>query len=563
MAALSLGYAVFSIPFLVSLYSAEKILAHSEPIHLQHEVKVTLKLIQVYVTDKKGLPVLELGKNEFIVYDNGKKQNISEYEKHVISFPRQRNVVQREEIMETQPSSGWHLLPRKFILFFDFAFNNGIGLEKARRSAFHFIDTQLQRTDEVGVLSYSAMKSLTLHEHLTRDRRRIREVIRKVGIQDIAGRAENFEAEYWRLTKQGENPKDASKAGSVFNREDEAMELSIIKTQREESKLQASNFARKIIDLSKALRYIPGPKHIVLFSSGVPYSLITGIKPPQNYPAKFESFEQTYLSLTFEDMLKELSAANCAIYALDTQEASSALSSDVQTRGAFTLQKMASATGGKYFGNINNYEKHLDKIQALTGCYYVLGYYVDDKWDGAYHKIKVEVTRPGCVVHAQKGYFNPKPFKDYNDLERMLHLVDLALSEEPLFQTPVRLPLEIVPCRAESKGNLRLEGTIPIEKIRDVLAGKSEFVAIIFDDNGNIVTLRRNEKETYTLTSESFTFGAEFSLSPGTYQCRLVIRNLETGRGAVASATAVVPSMQPAPKRPFSPDPQESQPGRK
>jgi hypothetical protein len=120
--------------------------------------------------------------------------------------------------------------------------------------------------------------------------------------------------------------------------------------------------------------------------------------------------------------------------------------------------------------------------------------------------------------------------------------VDLALSEEPLFQTPVRFPLEVVPCPAGSKGNLCLSANIPGVKIRDVLAGKSEFVAVIFDDKENIVTLSRNEKKTFALTGELFSFGASFSLPPGKYQCRLVIRNLETGRGAVASATAVIPN---------------------
>ncbi|MBP1766223.1 MAG: hypothetical protein H6P98_338, partial [Candidatus Aminicenantes bacterium] len=112
---------------------------------------------------------------------------------------------------------------------------------------------------------------------------------------------------------------------------------------------------------------------------------------------------------------------------------------------------------------------------------------------------------------------------------------------EPLFQTPVRFPLEVVSCPVGAKGNLCLAAKIPVEKIREVLTGKSEFVAVIFDDKENIVTLRRNEKKTFTLTGELFSFGAALSLSPGKYQCRLIIRNLDTGRGAVASTTAVIP----------------------
>src|SRR4030042_192322 len=65
---------------------------------------------------------------------------------------------------EIQGPPTQELLPRKFFLLFDFAFNNGIGLEKARKAAAHFIDHEVLPTDEISLLSYSAAKSLKLHE---------------------------------------------------------------------------------------------------------------------------------------------------------------------------------------------------------------------------------------------------------------------------------------------------------------------------------------------------------------------------------------------------------------
>jgi VWFA-related protein len=501
---------------------------------LRHEVKVTLKLVQVYITDKKGNPVLDLGKDDFAVFDEGQEQKITEFERHILDLsPRDEA---EAEIVETPAQPARELMPRKFFLFFDFAFNNGIGIEKARKAALHFIDTQLQPQDEVGVLSYSAIKSLKLHEYLTTDHQKVREVARGFRLEQIAGRAEDVEARYWQA-KTGENPKDASRSGGVNDRED----AEAIRRDRRESENQTHQFARKMIDLSKALRYIPGHKHIVLFSSGVPYSIIYGIQVAYGHP-DISDWGNAGLRFKYEDMIKKLSAANCSIYALDTQELAGTIDRDTSMRGRYTLEKMAGATGGKYFGNINNYERHLEKIQDLTGCYYVLGYYVDDTWDGAYHKIKVEVTRPGFKVHAQKGYFNPKPFTEYNDLEKMLHLVDLALSEEPLLQTPVRFPLEVVPFEAGGKANLCLTAEIPVDKIQEVLKDKTEIIGLIFDEQENIVAFKRNEREGSLLAGERFSFSASFSLPEGAYKCRLVIRNLETGRGAVASATAVIPS---------------------
>lgn len=385
------------------------------------------------------------------------------------------------------------------------------------------------------MLSYSAIKSLKLHEYLTTDHQKVREVARKFRMEQVAGRAEDFEVEYWQAVTS-ENPIDASRSGGVDHKED----AEAIRRDREESGNQTLHFAQKMTDLSKALRYIPGHKHIVFFSSGVPYSIIYGIQVAYGHPG-ISDWGNPVLRFKYEDMLKELSEANCSVYALDTQELRGTIDRDTSMRGSYTLQKMAAATGGKYFGNINNYEQHIEKIQDLTGCYYVMGYYVDDMWDGAYHKLKVEVTKPGCKVHAQKGYFNPKPFTEFNDLEKMLHLVDLALSEEPLFQTPIRFPLEVVPCATEGKANLCLAAHIPLEEIRDLLSGKVEVIAVIFDEKENIVALKRNERKGSELSGEHFDFSATFSLPPDSYKCRLVIRNMETGRGAVASATAVAP----------------------
>jgi VWFA-related protein len=500
---------------------------------LRYEVQVTLKLVQVYVTDKKGNPVLDLTKDDFLIFDEGKPQKITEFEKHVL--------VQKEEAQpQVQETPAQQLMPRKFFLLFDFAFNNGLGLEKARKAAIYFIDNELQPTDEISLLSYSAIKSLKLHEYLTTDHKKVRDVVKRIGMESISGRAENFEAQYWQA-KAFANPADATRAGSVFDPKEifgEEREWGWTQN-RQESKMQANNFAMKMMELAKALRYVPGHKVVVLLSSGVPYSLVYGVQSPFG-KIGVEELGEFWLQQKFEDMLKELSAANCTIYALDTQELSATIDSDLRMQGASSLQKITSATGGKYFGNINNYEQHVEKIQELTGCYYVLGYYVDDKWDGAYHKIKVEVSRPSCNVLAQRGYFNPKPFKEYNDLERMLHLVDLALSEEPLFQTPYSFPLEIVPCSPGGKANLCLAAQVPLDEIREIMTGPVEMVTVIFDEKEDITVLKKSQRKVSALSGERVSLGGSFSLPPGTYKCRLIIRNLETGKGAVASTTAVI-----------------------
>jgi len=515
------------------IYATTQIQKEKTP--LRHEVEVTLKLIQVYVMDKKGNPVLDLEKEDFILLDNGKQQTITEFERHVLSLPSPKEEAQIEIAKETPLPAPRELMSRKFFLFFDFAYNTAKGILKAREAALHFIDTQLQPSDEIGVLSYSAIKSLTLHEYLTTDHQKVREVVKKFGIENIAGRAEDFEAEYWRAVTD-ENPRDASRAGGVFQKEDDSYFLS---QDRKASEFQVLNFAQKMTDLAKALRYIPGYKSMLLFSSGVPYSLIYPIQSPYG-DLRLGSWGESRLRLKYEEMLKELSASNCAVYALNTEELAATVNKDLRMTGSFTLQKVTDSTGGKYFGNINNYQKHIENIQNLTGCYYVVGYYIDEKWDGKYHKVKVYVRRRGCEVHAQQGYFSSKPFGEYTKLEKMLHLFDLALSEKSLYQSPLRFPIEALSCSIDKEANLCLISKIPVEEIQEDSKGRIEIVSLIFDARGDNIEFRRAEKDISKLVNEQVYYYSFFSLSPGNYKGRVVIRNLETGRGAVATSAVAI-----------------------
>jgi VWFA-related protein len=524
---------------------------HQDKAQLRYEVAVTLKLVQVFVIDKKGNPVLDLRKEDFLIHDNGKIQTISEFERHALKLPSREPESPLLSFDATPLQPPRDLMPRKFIFLFDFAYNNPRGIVKAREAALHFIDTQLRPTDEVGVLSYSGMGGLQLWEYLTSDHPKVRDVVEAFGLKKVSGRVDNLQEKYYEAVT-GQNPADAAGWGKVTLRGNEKSlpdmgakpDLEAKPEMRpwvyaEKGDLQALMFADRLKDLALALRYEPGQKSIVFLSSGVPYSLIYGIQAPYG-DGRFGSFGESLLKQRYEDMLKELAASNCIIYALDTEEIGASLKKDLRTMGAFTLQKITSATGGKYFGNINQYEKHIEKIQNLTGCYYVLGYSIDEKWDGAFHQLKVEVVRPGYELHAQKGYYSPKPFREYSELEKMLHLVDLALNEDPVFQVPIRIPVATLPCPADKKVNLCLAAELPLEKIQEVLQGKFEIVSVVFDDRGNTVELKREVKTAAEFPKENAIHQANFMLAPGTYECRVIIRNLETGRGAVGGTSVII-----------------------
>jgi VWFA-related protein len=221
----------------------------------QHEVTVTLKLIQVYVSDKEGNPILDLTKDDFVLYDNGRVMTLTDFEIHRLT---------REEKPETSPE----ILPRinrKFFLLLDAYRNDAPGLKKARSTALHFINTKVHPTDEIGLLSYSIGQGLVIREPLDTSHDKIREAISSVKLF----------------------PSITSSDGGAT-----AMQ-------------EAVDFTTDLNEFSVSLRYIPGYKYIILFSAGLPRSLFESGDPRLRYE--------------FEKLIKELASSSTQIFTVDTQ----------------------------------------------------------------------------------------------------------------------------------------------------------------------------------------------------------------------------------------------------
>ncbi|MDP2913911.1 MAG: VWA domain-containing protein [Candidatus Aminicenantes bacterium] len=562
---LILAGAFLSGPSVDGISAAQEAVRLQKP--LEHQVVVTLKLIQVYVTDKKGAPVQDLKKEDFVVFDNGREMTLTDFEKHILETAARTPKPQppEEKIVPTPipPADRVTVMSRKFFLFFDFAFNNQRGVNKAQEAALHFLDTELLPGDEVGLLSYSTVKGLSIHEYLTTDHKKLREAVAAMNAKGLSGRADDVEQEYWRLMTQESTPPDLS--------------LDVL-VRRQDAKSQARAFMLKLTSLAKAFRYIPGRKNLLLFSTGIASSLIYGNQAgtPQGTSgvsdrSKLE-LPDFVLRTQYEEMYKELSAANCSIFAFDSREAAKVptlfdydeqtfgsrssrdlftvggvqqntnmILKDENVTGLYALTKLSKETGGKYYGNINEYERNMDQLQNLTGSYYILGYSIGEPWNGKFHEIMVEVRRKGVEVRAQSGYYNPKPFAEYSDLEKQLHLFDLALSDRPLFQTPLAFSLSVLSFAPSENGRLEMLSKIPANVLEKFSGKKVEIISLVLDENENLAALQRIEADLTKYKGMDVFCAAGTALAPGNYRCRFVIRDLQNGTGAVASGRAFIP----------------------
>ena len=298
---------------------------------------------------------------------------------------------------------------------------------------------------------------------------------RRSALKNIAGRADEIEQQYW---LQIENPALGGAAPRLGLSDIEMARLDSI--HQAGSKTISGPWTR----LAQALRLVQGQKSVLFFSNGIPSSLVNasrsaggsiysgggsgisrdgmgGSSPQRGSTFLVGNYELRPLQ---EALFKEFGASDCSIYAFDTRESSKIpalfeldqmntlagggtlgadgkIFRDDKTTGMDSLKSLSKQTGGKYYSNIILHEKSLEEVSAVTGAYYVLGYTISTAADGKFHDIKIEVKRPGCQVRTQPGYFNPKPYREYTDLEKNIQLFDLALNERSEFQTPK--PLQI------------------------------------------------------------------------------------------------------------------------
>ena len=433
--------------------------------------------------------------------------------------------------------------------------------------------------DEVALVSYSMLKGFVVNEYLTTDHAKVQKAIEDVGQKEIVGRADEVEEQYWQQATEGLRTWENSQGGGEKGDSQEVRETNV---KRWESKQIAQRFLLGMSTLAKALRIVPGQKQFILFSSGIPASLLYGNQggtPMGNRDSNTGQFKagsgvlfetgDPVLRSQAEEMNKEFAAAGCSFFVFDTRESAmktSMFERDSQTlesgnrtafsptsafdtnsmyksnriTGAETLNQLAKATGGEYFSNIDRYEKNFDQVQAMTGTYYVLGYPVNEQWDGKFHEVKVEVKRKGCEVRAQAGYFNPKPFSEYSDLEKQLHLFDLALNERAFSRLPVSVPMTALTIAAEGITRLAVLAKVPGEVTAKFSGNRLEFVAIFFDGKGEISDIVREETDPASLRGHDLAFAAGATLKPGDYLCRLVIRDMDSGMSAVASTKATI-----------------------
>jgi hypothetical protein len=316
--------------------------------------------------------------------------------------------------------------------------------------------------------------------------------------------------------------------------------------------------------LAKVLRPIPGFKNILLFSGGFARRYLYGGRrgvvmsewtTVDELAAQLKTYDGAQASASLRDdhtaMIKEFKASNCPIYTIDVSRVRTG--GDVQGQlgvsggplrefeGEDSLRQVAGGTGGKFYAKTMAEGRIAEDIRSSTSAYYVLGYAVEETYDGKFHKIKVVVKRKGVDVTTQGGYFSAKPFKEFTRFEKLMHVVDAALSETPDLQVPYEIPVAALPVMIKGWSQALVFARASQAVLTDVLGNKAEAYLLLIDDKGDVASIKRFTIPDLTTGKEILFPSFLLPAKPGRYVCRVVVRNLETGRAARGGAPLTIP----------------------
>jgi len=465
------------------------------------------------------------------------------------------------------------VLPRKFFMIFDFAFMDPSAIIKARQTGLRFLDTVVQPGDAVTLISYSPTRNLVLHEYMAVDLKKVRQIVEAFGLRNVAGRAENLQDYYLAqmqadladaLAPQGRGDQGLSQSDPSLMEMLRARGTVIGESQKAGYAQQVLHFSQALKNLASTLRYISGTKYVLFFSSGIARQILYGKKlaavsvqewsTPEQLAANLAAYDDAQSDSSLRDvyteMLDEFKTANCQVFSFNESKVRGEYGIEDSTMnsqglrelsGEDSLRQFASETGGKYYNNTMDVAKALADVQSLTGAFYVLGYRVDEKWDGAYHKVKVKVSRKGAKVQAQAGYYNLKAFEKFTAFEKLLQLVDLALGETPQYGLPVEIPLSAVPVRSSGTGLYSGYALLPAETFNGILGKSAEAFVFVFDGQRNVISIKRFRLPAPPADRDGLLFDFSFLARPGAYESTMVIRNPQTGRGARGTVRFTVP----------------------
>jgi VWFA-related protein len=530
-------------------------------------IKTTTQLVIVDVTlkDKSGNPAKGLKPSDFVVMEDGKKQDIKiceyqELEETIAPPPavpakKVEVAAAKTDDKPAQPAvkslTANQIAPAKagevkykdrrlLVMFFDLTSMPIQDQIRAQTAAQKFIKTQMQPSDLMAIMTFSS--NLDVKQDFTDDKDALQKTVKGLTIGEGSDMAMDG-------STGADNEEDT---GAAYTADD--TEFNIFNTDRKLAALE--NAARMLGSLSEK-------KALVYFASGVSK---TGVDNEAQLRATINAAVRNNVAFYPIDARGLVASAplgdatKASPGGSGMYSGSSARSQQSSQQGSQeTLFTLAADTGGKALLDNNDLALGIQQAQKDISSYYILGYYSSNTaLDGRFRKIKVELNQQiaskyGKLDH-RPGYYANKDFTKFNSSDKERQLAEALMLGDPM--TDLSLALEVdyfrlardkyfVPITVKMPGS-----ELELAKSRGGDSTKIDFIGEVRDAKGVVQGNVRDAQDIKLkgeaaglLSKRTLAYDTGFTLPPGTYVLKFLARENTTGKMGTFEHKFVIPDL--------------------
>jgi VWFA-related protein len=210
--------------------------------------------------------------------------------------------------------------------------------------------------------------------------------------------------------------------------------------------------------------------------------------------------------------------------------------SNQQSEQAAPLAQLASETGGLFFHNNNDIFAGIQRVSEHQEFSYILTYASPDpKNDGRYHKIKLEVTRPGVRLKYRQGYFAPRE-QVSTEKRKKEDIIEALRAPGNLNEIPLQFSYKFYQI-TDSEYQITLSTRVNVSRLefqREDARHRNSLSLVVaaFDENNRwidglekVIDFNLTDPSYAALVQYGFSSDVNFKLPPGRYRVRTVVRD--------------------------------------
>ena len=521
-----------------------------------------LSVQTVMVKDKDGKPIEGLTAKDFVVTEDGDAQSIAFVEFQRLPPPRPTTSgqitlgdatpevppvsppptnagagpVTDARISAGQPGDIRYRNRRLIILYFDITAMPPADLLRAYNASIKYVKTQMTPADLVAVMGFQG-GGVRVKQDFTDNKEQLQEVIQTLVFGE---------------DKDGDGIPDTLEEGTAFGQDD--AEFAILNTDRQLSALQTA---------VGMLRPLPEQKSLVYFASGL---ALNGVDNQAQLRATTNAALRSNVSifpvdargLVADAPLGDATKASPGGLAMfNGQQAGQRVARFQQSQD--TLYSLAKDTGGKAMFDNNDLSMGIVQAADSVTSYYILGFYSTHvALDGKFRRVKVTLAASANAANAEittrAGYYGDKEFAKFNEADKERQLEDALMLDNPV--TDITIAMEVnyfqlntaeyfVPVSVKIPGS-----ELVLAQKRGAQRTLLDFIGEVKDEYGITIQnvrdkldIKLSDDTATQLAKRPVQYGTGFTLLPGKYVIKMLVRDSVTGRLGTFQATFVIPNL--------------------